>query len=343
MRFVVSLWFVFLCMLIACGSADAKSSRFTHPAYAYSLVPPQDYAVRPFVDALGIPYYVLTDERSAGAAAITRGVWITAYPIPTDDELDAKTVAPLLTALMAVGAPGLKIDAARTPTKLGAMDAVSMDVGGTHGKGAWRGRIVLAVQADNVLVVRYGAPAAQFDGLRPRFEAVLASIEAPLPFRPIRFGETGPLPEEKARALLRQCTPRVRVFARRDVKDPATATIDFASGTGFLFHPAGYVMTNRHVVETNTVGNLTRLCYDPVELVFDASLKIPPQRARVVAVSQQWDLALLRIEGDRTWPVVPLADPARVRPDHELLVAGWPEPQKYGTKGVNIAKGKVIG
>lgn len=353
MKYVAAIGLLPLVLVTCCASswtpdpapAPVPGEVFTHPAYAYSIEPPEGYAVRPFVDDLGVPYYVLTDDKSSSPHAIRRGIWIIAFPIPSDDQLDAAAITPLITALISFAEPGLKISAERTPGKIGGLDAVSMSVAGQRrAAGAWRGRLHVAVQGDNYLVVHHGSPPGEYEALRPVFEKAIGSMVAPLPIKPIRSSaEAKPLTDEEARLVLKQCTPRVQVLARKDVKDSDTLNVDIASGTGFLVHPAGYVITNRHVVESNTFKGLARLCYDRVNLHFDKSLKIPPQPAQVIAVSHQWDLALLKIDGDRTWPTVRLADPSRIRTGHKLLVAGWPEPSKYGKDKVTIRAGKVLG
>ncbi len=335
-------------ILCACSDAtvEAASQTFTHPAAAYSVALPEGHAVRPFLDDFGVPYYVLTDDRSESPHDIRRGIWIIAFPIPSDDQLDAKAIAPIITALITVAEPGLKIGEDRVAAKIGKLDALTMSVEGDRKvAGAWKGRLHVAVQDDNFLVVHYGSPPAEFDAVKGKYDAAVASMIAPLPIRPVSnpARPAKPITEEEAKQLLKLCTPRIRVLARSDVKDEDTLTIDYASGTGFLIDPAGYVITNRHVVESNVYPKMTRLCYDPVELHFDKSLNIKPQRAKVVAVSQQWDLALLKIEGSAKWPTAPLADPSQVKAGHKLLVAGWPEPAKYGKENVTIAPGKVLG
>lgn len=338
---------IFTFFACACSdtTAHAAESTFTHPASAYSVVPPDGYAVRAFLDDFGVPYYVLTDDKSESPHDIARGIWIIAFPIPTDDQLDATAISPIITALIQVAEPGLKISEKRTPAKISKLDALSMTVEGSRKvAGAWKGQLYVTVQDDNFLVVHYGSPPQEFDALKPKYEAALQSMVAPLPIKPITTpGKPAtPITEDEAKLLLKQCTPRIKVLARSNVKDEDTLDVEYASGTGFLIHPAGYVITNRHVVESNVYPKFTRLCYDRVELHFDKSLKIAPQPAKVVAVSHQWDLALLKIEGDKVWPTVPLADPSLIKANHKLLVAGWPEPAKYGIENLTISAGKVL-
>lgn len=319
---------------------------FIHPAQAYSIVPPRDHDVLPFVDALNVPYYVATDSGRKSPEEIPRGIWIVAFPIPTDDQLDPSNISPLITALILAAEPGLEIDGKRAPAKLGQLDAVEMAVGGMRkSTGPWKGRLRIAVQDDNYLVVHYGSEPEKFDALEPTYREAVESMVAPLAIKPVGDGGRGAgrTGEEEAKKLLKQCTPRVRVLARSDVKDEDTLGADYASGTGFLIHPDGYVITNRHVVESSVHRTPVRLCYDAVELHWDKSLDIAPRRAHVIGVSHRWDLALLKIAGSGTWSAVPLAEPEMVREGHKLLVAGWPEPAKYGKESVTISVGRVLG
>jgi len=337
---------LFLSIVLLAALPAPAAETFTHPAYAYSIVPPDGYAVRAFLDDFGVPYYVLTDDKSESPHDLKRGIWIIAFPIPTDDQLDAAIISPLITALIKVAEPGLKIAEERTPVKVGGLNAVMMPVEGMRKvAGAWKAELYVAVQEDHFMVIHHGGPPEEFKALKTKHDTAIKSMIAPLPIKPISELAKGakPLSEDEAKLLLKKCTPRIRVLGRGDVKDEDTLTHNFATGTGFLIHADGYVITNRHVVESDKDDRSTRLCYDGVELHFDKSLNIKPQRASVVAVSHQWDLALLKIEGNQKWPAVPLADPSRVAAGHRLLVAGWPEPDKYGTENVTISAGKVLG
>lgn len=331
-----------LALLTAAQAAD----RYVHPGGAFSLVPPAGCAVRAFVDELGTPFHVVTDDLAAAhPAQIASGQWLIAVPIPTDEELDAAAIAPLVCAHLVAREPGLNIGAAPRAGRLGSLAALVFPVTGRRMSGAaWEGELHLAVQADSYLVVHQGGPPEQRSAWEPRYAASLATLAAPLPIRPVRDPRNAKaLGADDARRALLACTPRVEVKARKDVKDPRTQVVAFGSGTGFVIHPAGWVVTNRHVVESYAGSGFTRLCYDPVELHFDASVGQAPVVADVVAVSQAWDLALLKLRGERAWPSVPLADPAEVAPGHRVLVAGWPEPDTYGRERATVAEGAVLG
>ncbi len=105
----------------------------------------------------------------------------------------------------------------------------------------------------------------------------------------------------------------------------ATGERGGASGTAFVVHPDGLLVTALHVVEEAreiTVVLLGRQSYP----------------ADVVAVSTDYDLAVLRIPL-RGYPVLPLA--GSVRQGEEVLVIGYPLANVLGDYEVTVTKGVV--
>jgi S1-C subfamily serine protease len=82
------------------------------------------------------------------------------------------------------------------------------------------------------------------------------------------------------------------------------------SGTGFLYDPAGYIITNDHVI---TGAERLRVVFpSPDSREFDAQL---------VGTDPPTDLAVLKIEGEKL-PTVPLADPSRLRVGEWVVAIG---------------------
>ena len=103
------------------------------------------------------------------------------------------------------------------------------------------------------------------------------------------------------------------------------------AGSGFVIDPAGFVVTNNHVV-----GSASRV----VVALQDGS----ESSARVVGTDELTDLALLRIEAGRQLTSVPWGSSARARVGSWVLAAGNP----FGlggsvTSGIISARGREIG
>jgi len=92
-------------------------------------------------------------------------------------------------------------------------------------------------------------------------------------------------------------------------------------GSGFVIHPAGYVITNDHVVAGENAITVT---------VFSGSgkdmRKTQYDKVRIVAASPENDLALLKIEtaGDKPFPTVAFADFETVRQGTPVFAVGSP-------------------
>ena len=103
------------------------------------------------------------------------------------------------------------------------------------------------------------------------------------------------------------------------------------AGSGFVIDPAGFVVTNNHVV-----GNASRV----VVALQDGS----EATARVVGTDELTDLAVLRIETGRQLTAVPWGSSTRARVGSWVLAAGNP----FGlggsvTTGIISARGREIG
>ncbi len=103
------------------------------------------------------------------------------------------------------------------------------------------------------------------------------------------------------------------------------------AGSGFVVDPAGYVVTNNHVV-----GSATR-----VTVSLQNGTELP---ARVVGTDELMDLALLKVEPRQPLPAVPWGSSGAMRVGPWVLAAGNP----FGlggtvTSGIVSARGREIG
>ena len=103
------------------------------------------------------------------------------------------------------------------------------------------------------------------------------------------------------------------------------------AGSGFVVDPAGYVVTNNHVVGSATRGTVS--LQNGTEL-----------QARVVGTDELMDLALLKVEPRQPLPAVPWGSSGAMRVGQWVLAAGNP----FGlggtvTSGIVSARGREIG
>jgi len=108
-------------------------------------------------------------------------------------------------------------------------------------------------------------------------------------------------------------------------------------GSGFVYDPSGFILTNHHVVEG--AAQITVRLQDGrtfparvVDYVRRAEYSCPPQVARMV------DAAVLKIDATDL-KAIPLGDSASLRQGQELLVLGYPG--GVGTEEVSVTRGIV--
>lgn len=101
-------------------------------------------------------------------------------------------------------------------------------------------------------------------------------------------------------------------------------------GSGFIIDPAGYVVTNNHVVDEGT----------DIEVVVSET---KTYKAKLVGRDEATDIALLKIESKEKFPAVSFADDTKVRVGDWVLAVGNP----FGlggtvTAGIVSARGRDI-
>src|SRR6266849_16324 len=118
-------------------------------------------------------------------------------------------------------------------------------------------------------------------------------------------------------------------FKRFGEQQPPRRTVR-SMGSGFIINPAGYIVTNNHVVEGAT----------------DIRVKIDDGRemtAKVVGRDPKTDLALLKVEATGL-PVIPLGDSAQLQVGEPVMAIGNPFGlERTVTTGIVSATGRVIG
>ena len=103
-----------------------------------------------------------------------------------------------------------------------------------------------------------------------------------------------------------------------------------ALGSGFIIDPAGYIVTNNHVIEG--ADEITVTLHDGTSL-----------KAKLIGHDERTDVALLKVESDTPLPAVPFADSDTARVGDWVLAIGNP----FGlggsvTAGIVSARGRDI-
>ena len=181
--------------------------------------------------------------------------------------------------------------------------------------------------------------------LRKQMEAIQQSLVLPAgPCEPAAVPPALKAAQEDPVKKLRECTVLVVV---KDAKGNPEA-----SGTGFLIHPAGYILSNAHVVQSKETKNgqngEAKGDQEPkrkYEVRWDQRVGRPSMPADYVAqVSDDrhgLDFALLHIDG-ANWPFLEPAPAAGQDNVSEIVAAGFPKPDVQQDKlDITIQKGVI--
>jgi hypothetical protein len=101
---------------------------------------------------------------------------------------------------------------------------------------------------------------------------------------------------------------------------------EMKSGSGFIFHPDGYILTNNHVVVDSTEQTI----------VLSNGNRVP---AKLVATDPKIDLALLKIPGSN-FPTLPIGESRKISVMDTVLAMGFPMYSTIGY-GVSAYDGKI--
>ncbi len=111
-------------------------------------------------------------------------------------------------------------------------------------------------------------------------------------------------------------------------------------GSGFFIHPAGYLLTNFHVIEGETRIKVTRYVREEAGLRRENYRKV-----RIIATNPHADLALLRIdtEGPAEFPFVCLGESHRLRAGQQVFAIGSPLGlERTVTQGIVSTTGRAV-
>jgi hypothetical protein len=92
------------------------------------------------------------------------------------------------------------------------------------------------------------------------------------------------------------------------------------SGSGFIFHPDGYILTNNHVVAGST---------GQIVVIFNGN-RVP---AKLLAADSKADLALLKISGSN-FPILPIGESRKMSVMDPVLAIGYP---MFSTIGYDVS------
>src|ERR1700722_769108 len=101
---------------------------------------------------------------------------------------------------------------------------------------------------------------------------------------------------------------------------------EMRSGSGFIFHPDGYILTNNHVVSDSTEQIV----------VLPNGNRVP---AKLVATDPKIDLALLKIPGSN-FPILPIGESRKIAVMDTVVAMGFPMYSTIGY-GVSAYDGKI--
>ncbi len=322
-----------------------SAETWVHAGGAFALDPPAGWTHHALVNAMGHPAHVFTPDGGSGPWA--RGMWVFFLPVPPGSELAGDSLAVASAGYVLASEPELRVALeSRQVVPIAGGKGIRVPVSGRRaGVGDWRGEL-LVVPGDPVLAICHGGPPAEFEALRARTEAALRTLVSPVSCAPL--GEP-PMPAATERvrdvvARFKASVPIVDILFRDETETESLIDVG-ATGSAFAVHPEGYLVTNRHVVEGSPAKEGRhggRRTYDPVRLAWDETTGQAPCLADVVAVSWRWDLALLRIRGERTdWPCFPLASIEKAEAGDKVLILGWPDPSTFGRSALNVNEGTL--
>ncbi|MFS0728030.1 S1C family serine protease [Paenibacillus sp. 1P07SE] len=107
--------------------------------------------------------------------------------------------------------------------------------------------------------------------------------------------------------------------------------VESGLGTGFVFDPEGYILTNEHVIHGAEQVKVTMQGYDE------------PFLAQVVGSSYELDLAVLKIEGNAPFPALQLGESDQMKIGEWVVAIGNPYDLDYTvTTGVLSASERTI-
>ena len=216
----LSIAFLAFALLLPAAPKPAWSDEaFSHPAGAFRLNVPTGWRRIVAIDRAGMPCYVFTPDNGGEVDQVTTGLWVTLAPISTDDDLQQDDAKILVEQTLAAESPGLTTQNP-ADAKLGGLPGTLLELRGKHNGGNWRGQMIVAIQNESFLIVRYGCPEQRWPQMQPVFERIVAGFVAPVPHVPFS-GPRLPHAEEAPDAAdkLALAVPLVHIMCYAD-QDP---------------------------------------------------------------------------------------------------------------------------
>jgi serine protease Do len=143
-----------------------------------------------------------------------------------------------------------------------------------------------------------------------------------------------PVSNDPVVALVKKVSPsvvqiQVTAYGPTETGDSGNAAIVFGRqnviGSGFVIDPAGYILTNAHVVRAAEVVQVTFPApEEDSPAASSLSLNTKTVSARVVGVSKEADIALLKVELT-SLPILPLANYRDLQQGEAVYAFGSPE------------------
>lgn len=107
-----------------------------------------------------------------------------------------------------------------------------------------------------------------------------------------------------------------------------------AAGSGWIYSPDGYIVTNSHVVRGATKVTVQ---------LHDRENDMKDYPAKIVGIDPRSELAVIKIDAGRTLPTLPLGDSSRARIASWVMAVGSPfQLQQTVTVGVISARNRTI-
>lgn len=145
--------------------------------------------------------------------------------------------------------------------------------------------------------------------------------------------EATPVPSGLVTSVEEVKKATIQIEAQGTFVDPQVGTVYNAAGrgTGFVIDPSGIAVTNNHVV---TGAALIKVWVGG---------ESEPRNAKILGVSECWDLAVIDIEGDSGYSYLEF-HAGDVSPGLEVYAAGFPlgDPEYTLTKGI-VSKARAGG
>ncbi|OAB46021.1 S1C family serine protease [Paenibacillus glacialis] len=116
-----------------------------------------------------------------------------------------------------------------------------------------------------------------------------------------------------------------------DSKSESGQLVPYGVGSGFIYDKTGYILTNQHVIDGA----------DVIQVTLEGNNK--PYEAKLLGSSKDLDLAVLKIEGDNNFPIVPMGNSDDMSVGEGVVAIGNPQGFDHTvTSGVLSAKERTI-